>query len=133
VAIAYVLARPVIGRAVPHLSIWEYPIGAAFVATLVLLALRTPPAERPHEEPGWRKHRQVVRVLPDPEAQRLAAPLEQWARTGRDAGAAADVLARATGQTPETLTPLLAGAATERKRRALLHKLSRHDTTIPGA
>jgi hypothetical protein len=132
-ALAYVLLRPVLAGLIPHLGIWELPFGALVVAGLVLLALRAPPGERPRPTPGWRRHRQVVRALPDPEAARLAGPLERWARTGADAPAAAEVLARATGRPAESLSPLLAGASTERRRRALLRDLSRHDTLNPGA
>ncbi|GEM_PF-5889328 len=131
VSLAYVLLRPVLSSMIPHLGIWELPFGALVVATLVLLALRAPKEERPRPTPGWRKHAQLVRALPDPEASRYAAPLERWARTGVDAPAAAQALARATGQAPESISPLLARASTERKRRDLLRRMSRPDTHDP--
>jgi hypothetical protein len=120
--VGYLLVRPALARAVPHLGIWEFPAGAALAFALVALSLRRRERRAPPEP--WRKHRQVVRALPDPEAERLAAALERWARAGGDPAPALDVLARATGRPAASLSPLLRDASTERKRRALLRKLT---------
>ncbi|MEA3199802.1 MAG: hypothetical protein QOE90_1230 [Thermoplasmata archaeon] len=121
VALVYVLLRPILADLVPHLGVVEYPIGAALVAGCVLLALRPRRARAPPAAP-WRKHAQVVRPLPDPEAQARAAALDDWARTGAQPDRAQRILAQATG---EDVAPAMGAATTERKRRALLSSLSK--------
>jgi len=129
IGVAWIAVRPFV--AVPHLLLYEFPIGAALVALLVWIALRKPKRGGP-ASPAWRKHEQVVRPLPDPEAARLEAALENWARTGDGVQEAATVVAAARGDDAARYLPLLSKPTRERQRRALLAKLTERSPE-PGA
>lgn len=131
VFVAYVVVRPALAGAVPHLSIWEYPAGLLLGALLVGVALRRPRAERPVAAPAWTRHRQVVRAVPDAEAARMRAPLDAWVERGVGLDEAALVVAKARARDAaeaERIRPeiasLLAGATTPRSRRKLLNALA---------
>lgn len=92
-AIAYVLARPGLAARVPHLAIWEFPVGALLVTILLWAALATRRDLTPLVP--WRRHEQIVRALPDPALRADLTTLERWVETGDDPNAVADVVARA--------------------------------------
>lgn len=128
-AVGYLLARPALAASVPHLAIIEFPVALVLVGGLLWAALRRPRAERPQPAPPWRRHRQVVRALPDPVAAPDADALRAWVAHGEAPAAAADVLARAVTTDPHErerlraqLEPALAGARSRRKREAILHE-----------
>lgn len=134
VAGAWLLARPFVAAQVPHLILYEFPVAALLAALVAWLALRTPKERRAEPPAPWRKHRQVVRELPDPEAARLVDALERWARTGDGVADAAAVVATARGE-PERAdhyASVLAAPKRERQRRALLDELTQLPTN-PGA
>lgn len=138
-SVGYILARGALIGVIPNLNLWEYPVGALVVGTLLWLALRKPRAARPPPEPEWRKHAQVIRALPDAEAMRLEAPLSAWLETGERPEAAADVLAtaatyepRAREETRARLSKELAAARTRRQRETILQKQAKIDPN-PGA
>lgn len=125
--VAYVLARPALVARWQNTDIFEFPLGVIVVALLLWAALgRGRPGSPP---PPWRRHRQVVRALPDPAAQPHVAALERWLETGEGPEAAADIVARA--QTSDVhrqerlraeLTPKLAIKASRRKRESQLKR-----------
>lgn len=126
-AVAYVVARPMLLQRVPYLDIFEFPVGALVVGLLLWAALaRRRPA--PPEAP-WRKHAQVVREIPDPALAPDVEALERWVQTGEGAERAADVVARSRA-VDEAERERLRGAlasefqvkASRRKRESLLAK-----------
>jgi hypothetical protein len=125
-AIAYVLMRPALSRSVEHLAIFEFPVGALLVGTLVWIALK---GRRPEPPEPFRRHQQVVRTLPDPALAPYVGALERWVETGEGPEAAADVIAKAaTTDAHEQerlraqLVPDMQVKASRRKRETLLKK-----------
>lgn len=77
--VAYAALRPTLMGVVWHLEILEVPAAILVAAPLVWLTVRPEPSppHRPSDE--WRRHEQVVRLLPDPEAAPLARELAERA------------------------------------------------------
>lgn len=122
--IAYVLARPALAARVPHLTILEFPLGALFVVAILWSALAR---RRPPRVPSWRKHQQVVRIIPDPALAPYLSAIERWLETGEGHDAAAEVLARAVTNDPlerervrAKLVTHMQIKASRRKRESLL-------------
>lgn len=126
-AVGYILARPALAERFPDLAIAEFPAGMLVVGALIYSAMRRRTPEAPAAP--WRRHEQVVRVLPDPAAERLEGVLERWVESGEGAAEAADVLACATAQHVADRERLRAEIArslsdlgSRRKREALLER-----------
>lgn len=109
----------------PHVAIAEYPVGALVVAALIWRALAQP---APEVAPVvWRRHKQIVRPLPDPAMRADLDALDAWVDSGAEPERAADVLARAKTHDPRERERLRAELAQElaltpsrRKRESLL-------------
>lgn len=126
-AVDYVLIRPALLAVIPHLAIFEFPVGAVLVALLIWAGLRRRQAAKPAPALPWRRHAQVVRPLPDPATRALAAPVERYLETGEEAERVADLLARASASDPAAQAELRARLAKElplkssrRKRESVL-------------
>ena len=138
--VAYVALRPALLGQVPELGIWEYPLGLGVAALLLYAALRRPRPERDPPLPVWRRHVQVVRAVPDPEVERLHAPLRAWQERGEAPEAAARVVAQASARDPEEaerlvpdLAARMAGAGSPKSRRKLLSTLTHSPPSAPAA
>jgi len=116
--IAYAAARPTLAATIPHLEIGEFP-AALFIATpLIWLAVR--PVRPPDViESPWRRHKQIVRVLGDPETAPIEANLRAWVEHGASPERASAMLS----QVDPKLGELAMQASTRRKREALLRTL----------
>ena len=116
-ALAWMAVRPQKGNA----TLLEYPIAILLVVLLLWDAARDP-RPVPVAAPPLRRHEQVVRDVPDPDARALVAALDAYVATGARAPEAADALARATGGDAATILPTLTRATSRRKREALLRQ-----------
>lgn len=135
-AVGYVLVRPTLAT-----SLWivliEFVVAIPIVAIVLWLALR-PSRPRHERAPEWRRHEQKIRFLPDPEAERMRAPLEAWVADGVAAEEAAEVLARASGVDAPARARLreeMRAASSKRRRVALLaaHARDPNEEKQPGA
>jgi hypothetical protein len=119
---AYVGARPTLLQSVWRLDILEYPLGLLVAAPLLWLAARPPRdarARKPAPAAPWRKHRQVVVPLPDPETAASEALLRAWLQDGREAERVAALLGgRRAGADAD-----VRAATTRRRREAVLRRL----------
>lgn len=129
--IAYVLARPTLASRIPHLDIWEFPVGAILVTILLWAALATRRATESHVP--WRRHEQVVRDLADPVLAPDVAALERYVRTGDGAADAARIIARARtsdrdeqGRLRAELARSLSSLSSRRKREHALKNELEH-------
>lgn len=114
----YIVMRPPLVDASPLLAIAEYPLGILAVATAFTLLSQTSRAKT--EEPLFRRHRQVERVLPDPDARRVREALESWIATGANGEHAAGWAARASHESPHDVRQRMLAARTPRMRERLL-------------
>lgn len=132
--VGYVLFRPTLAGIIPHLGIVEFPLGAGIVASLLWSALRRSRDELPAPA-VWRRHEQVVRILPDPAMRANLDVLERWVETGENPAAAAVVLAKATTKDAQdeerardALIPRLSQETSRKRRESFLR-----DHLEPGA
>lgn len=141
--VAYVAVRPTLAAQWPYIHLAEFPVAIVVLGTVLWATLRVPRAMRPPPAPEWRRHEQKIRALPDPEAKRLQAAVDEWLAEGGRVDDAADVLARAVGNDAAERDELRARFAQEmqqvkssRKKRAafLKSRLSTAPKTrAPGA
>ena len=135
-AAGYLILRPTLR--VPYLALVEFPVAVVLVAFLLWQAMRRPAPPRALPQtfapvPALRRHEQIVRTLPDPDAARLERTLAEWVETGEGAERVADVLGRAHAPDParraaerERILPLLSKADSRRARARLVRDL------VPG-
>lgn len=117
----YLVIRPRLVAISPGLGWVEYPFLILVVSLAIIVALRAPRAQRATAITEWRKHAQVVRVLPDVELSRLEDALSAWLETGTESERAAQVLARITETPLDQTRGAVAKATSRRDRLKLLH------------
>lgn len=129
----WLVVRPTVLRMEPFARFYEFPVGLALVALLAWVAMRPARARETPERP-WRRHAQVVRAVPDPEAAPLERALDAWVERGEDPQAASRVLARALGLDADAATRLEAdmrAANSRRKREALVERAAANPSPSP--
>lgn len=129
----WLVVRPTVLRVEPFARFYEFPVGLALVALLAWVAMRPARARETPERP-WRRHAQVVRAVPDPEAAPLESALDAWVERGDDPQAAARVLARALDIDADAATRLEAemrSATSRRKREAIVERAAANPTPFP--
>lgn len=120
-AICYLLVRGRLVALVPAIRWAEYPFLILIVSLTLVYALRAPREERAASVFEWRRHAQVVRVLPDAELARLEDMLSAWLEHGAEPERVAEALARITDTPLDHARDAVAGAASRRDRLRLLN------------
>jgi hypothetical protein len=100
------------------LSTLPYPIALGALALLAWGYARARRKRlRPEREHELKKHQQVIRYVPDPDALPLERALLQWLESGTGPDHAARILTKATGEPQEEA---VSAATSRRKRESLL-------------